>query len=232
MDIPLHVAVIMDGNGRWAQKKGNPRREGHKRGVNTLKDIVEASMDLGISCLTVFAFSTENWKRPDYEVNFLMKLFQKTLDDETEELNQNNVKINVIGRRKKLPQNLINKINKSEKITENNDGLILNIAYNYGGRAEIIDAAKKLYRDLDDKFTIDELDEKKFQNYLYCSQYSDVELLIRTGGEKRVSNFLLWEIAYSEIYITDKFWPEFTKNDFKLAIKKFQNRDRRFGGIK
>ncbi len=228
MLIPKHVAIIMDGNGRWANSKGLPRREGHKEGVNTLKDIAKAAGEIGVGYLTVYAFSTENWKRPKMEVDFLFNLFKNTIRNEFKELKDNNLNINVIGRKKGLPEGLIEEIDRLEKNTDNEDGLVLNIAFNYGGRAEIVDTAKKI---ITKNNNIDQLNEKKFASNLYLGNIPEVELLIRTGGEKRLSNFLLWEIAYAELYFTDQYWPDFSKDDLKKAIKEFNQRERRFGSI-
>ena len=232
MTVPSHLAIIMDGNGRWAEKNDLARREGHKQGVDVLKDVIKESQTLGISCLTVYAFSTENWKRPRLEVKFLMKLFQQTLRSEAQELNENEVQVHIIGRRKGLPEYLLNEIDYIENLTENNSGLQLNIAFNYGGRAELVDTFKKVIKENDSTdFKIDDINEEKIHNHLYNSDYPEVELLIRTGGELRLSNFLLWEIAYAELYFTDKFWPEFKRKDLRKAVKDFQRRDRRFGTI-
>lgn len=228
MSIPKHVAIIMDGNGRWAQKKGLPRRKGHKEGVNTLKKIVKAAGEIGINYLTVYAFSTENWKRPDKEVNFLLNLFENTIKNELDELKEKNVHINVIGRKKTLPSNIVKQIEYLENKTAKESDLILNIAFNYGGRAEIVDTAKKI---LKEKIEVEDIDEKKFSSYLYFSNIPDVELLIRTGGEKRLSNFLLWESAYAELYFTDIFWPDFSKENLEEAVDEFNQRNRRFGSL-
>jgi undecaprenyl diphosphate synthase len=229
--VPRHIAIIMDGNGRWASEKKLPRIEGHRRGVKVLRNIVKASAKAGVICLTVYAFSTENWKRPRNEVIFLMDLFRKTLKTEAEDLNKNNVKVNIIGKRKELKDNLRHEIKNIEELTINNDGLNLNIALNYGGRAEIIDSIKKILEDIDKGMDINKLSEANFKDYLYNPQCSEVELLIRTAGEQRLSNFLLWQNAYAEFYFTDKYWPDFTKKDLQEAIHVFQNRERKFGSL-
>ncbi|MFW5998158.1 MAG: isoprenyl transferase [Halanaerobiaceae bacterium] len=231
MEIPSHVAIIMDGNGRWAQKRDLPRKEGHKKGVEVLKEIVKESKQIGISVLTVYAFSTENWKRPGIEVNFLMKLFNRTIQNQAKELHNNNVKVNIIGRRKKLPGYLVKKIDYIEDLTKDNNGLELNIAFNYGGRTEIIDAVRNIVNN-NKNVKKENINEEAINQNLYNSNFPDVELLIRTGGEKRLSNFLLWEIAYAELYIMDKYWPDFTRKDLKRAVKIFSQRDRRFGDIR
>jgi len=222
----------MDGNGRWAQKQNKNRSAGHKEGVKTLKKIVKAAADLKVESLTVYAFSTENWKRPKAEVDFLLTLMRRTMRNEVEELLQNGVKVNFIGRKDELSENLINEIDHIEKHSLKNKKLTLNIAFNYGGRAEIIDSAKKIaeaYKN--NEIKLDQLDENNFSNFLYNRQLQDVELLIRTGGDMRLSNFLLWQSAYAELYFTDKFWPDFEAEDLIKAIKEFKQRERRFGGL-
>lgn len=226
---PSHIAIIMDGNGRWAQKRNMPRTYGHKQGVETLKDIVEVFIKNKIPSLTVYAFSTENWKRPPKEVKYLMTLFRKTIENEAEELNKQDIKINIIGRRTNLDQKLLEKINWVEDLTKENKRLELNIAFNYGGRAEIIDAVKKINKEKGKK--INEIDEKMIDDYLYNPNISNIEYIIRTGGEKRISNFLLWESAYAELYFTDKYWPDFTEEDLIKALDEFSKRKRKFGAI-
>jgi len=227
MKNPSHIAIIMDGNGRWARKKGLQRTDGHKQGVKTLKSIVKVAAEMDIYCLTVYAFSTENWRRPESEVEFLLKLFARTLKKEGHELAENNVVIKIIGRRNELPKFILDEILNLEDLTANNDGLQLNIAFNYGGRSEIIDTAKKLF----EKYDPQQINEDLFCSNIYIDNYPEVELLIRTGGEKRLSNFLLWECAYSELYFTEKYWPEFKKEDLEMAISEYKKRNRRFGGI-
>lgn len=229
MKIPSHIAIIMDGNGRWAKKKGYPRSRGHQAGVKTLRKIVKKADQLGVKCLTVYAFSTENWKRPSSEVNFLMDLLQKTFIKESLDLIKNNVQVKIIGRRQGLKKVVVKAIEKIENKTSKNDGLILNIAFNYGGRAEIIDTVKKIVSEK--KVNIEQLTENDFNNYIYNSFFPPVELLIRTGGEQRLSNFLLWQLAYAEIYFTDKYWPEFSQQDLVDAINFFAEKERRFGGL-
>ncbi len=230
--IPYHVAIIMDGNGRWAKKRGLPRSAGHRAGVQSLKKTVIASKELGIKILTVYAFSTENWRRPKDEVNVLMDLLVEYLKKELEELNKNNVKIICLGKTYDLPRQIKESINKAEKVTKNNDSLILNVALNYGGREEIINATKKIIRQVKkEEIKIDDIDEKMFESFLYTTQQTDPDLLIRPSGEMRISNFLLWQIAYTEIYFTNIYWPDFNKEELINAIKDFQKRDRRFGSI-
>lgn len=229
MDIPEHVGIIMDGNGRWAQKQDLPRRAGHKKGVEVLKKIVKESSRLKIPCLTVYAFSTENWNRPSREVKFLMKLFHRTLQREVNELDDNNVKVRIIGRRANLPDYLLDEIKQAEGQTADNTGLNLNIAFNYGGRAEIVDAVNEIIKDTQDH--ISEISPELIGDHLYNPDFQEVEFLIRTGGEMRVSNFMLWEIAYAELYITDKYWPAFQREDFRKALQNFSSRERRFGSL-
>lgn len=229
---PQHVAIIMDGNGRWAKKKGLPRAAGHHSGVKSLKKIVIACKDLNIKYLTVYAFSTENWKRPQEEVSYLMKLLVNALKTEIKELHENKVKIKAIGRLEYLPEASQKAIKGAEKLTKDNEALTLVIALNYGGRAEIVDAVKKMLPDLQTgKMNINNLDETIFSEYLYNSEIPDPDLVIRTAGESRLSNFLLWQIAYSEFYITPVLWPDFDKNNLIEAIHNYQKRERRFGGI-
>ena len=231
MLIPSHVGIIMDGNGRWAKERGLPRREGHLAGINALESVLRRAELLGIPCLTVYAFSTENWKRPGMEVKFLLQLFEETLLNRADELFKNNVKVKVIGRREGLPSNLIETIKKIEEKTRNNKAFQLNIAFNYGGRAEIIDLVSSIVRDIQEGKKIDLNDEKTIANYLYSPEYPEVELLIRTSGEKRLSNFLLWQSAYAELYFTDKYWPDFDGDELEKAIEDFKKRNRRFGGL-
>ncbi len=237
--LPKHIAIIMDGNGRWATKKGLPRTAGHKRGMDTVDMVVTKSRDLGIKVLTLYAFSTENWRRPEKEVNFLMRLLKTYLIIQRKKMMRNNIKFNVIGRIQELPAIIRKEIEKTVKITSGNTALTLNIALNYGGRVEIIDAVRKLFKDLlavkkDLNATdlVNSIDEETISNYLYTAGFPDPDLLIRTSGELRVSNFLLWQIAYSEIYITDTLWPDFSETDFYMAVLDYQKRDRRYGGVK
>ena len=232
MTTPKNIAVIMDGNGRWAEQRNKNRSAGHKEGVKTLKKIVKAAANLSIESLTVYAFSTENWKRPKSEVDFLLTLMRRTMRSEVDELLENGVKVNFLGRKKPLSSKLIEEIEYIEKKSFQNDSLTLNIAFNYGGRAEITDAAKKMAEDYkNDKIALADFDEKSFEEYLYQKDLNDVELLIRTGGDLRLSNFLLWQAAYAELYFIDKFWPDFTEEDLKKAIAEFEKRKRRFGGL-
>jgi undecaprenyl diphosphate synthase len=232
MNTPKNIAIIMDGNGRWAKKRNKNRTAGHQEGVKTLKKIVKAAANLNVESLTVYAFSTENWKRPKAEVDFILTLMRQTMRNEVEELLDNGVKVNFIGRKAALSEKLINEIDQIEERSIKNKKLTLNIAFNYGGRAEIIDAAKKIVENYKkNKIILDQLDENNFSEYLYNKELQDVELLIRTGGDMRLSNFLLWQSAYAELYFTDKFWPDFEENDLVKAIEEFKQRERRFGGL-
>lgn len=224
--VPNHIAIIMDGNGRWAKEKGMPRTYGHKAGADTLRKILTSCGELGIKYLTVYAFSTENWKRAKEEVDTLMFLFKTYLKNEKKLLMKNNVKFLVSGRKEGVSKDLLAEISKLEEATKGNTGIILNIAFNYGGRAELVDAIKEIVKNNEKEIT-----EETVEKYLY-NQLPDPELLIRTSGEMRISNFLLWQIAYSEIYVTDTYWPDFNKDELIKAIESYQKRDRRFGGVK
>ncbi|SPF54914.1 undecaprenyl pyrophosphate synthase [Candidatus Desulfosporosinus infrequens] len=230
--LPRHIAIIMDGNGRWAQKRALPRSMGHRAGVEALRKVVKACSKLGIEVLTVYAFSTENWKRPKDEVGVLMTLLTEYLRKELQELHQNNVLIRTMGRIADLPREAQHELEHSMESTRNNTGLILNLALNYGGRSEIIDAVRKLSKDvLMGKLRIEEIDEEGFSKALFTSGLPDPDLLIRTSGEMRLSNFLLWQLAYTEIVVVDELWPDFGQKALLEAIKVYQKRDRRFGGI-
>jgi undecaprenyl diphosphate synthase len=232
-NIPQHVAIIMDGNGRWAQQKGLPRTVGHRQGVNRVKEIVKAAAELGVSVLTFFAFSTENWIRPKKEIEILMRYLNNFLDREIKELGKNNIRFMVIGRDEPLPKYIQAKIEEAENKTKNNTGLIVVLALNYGSRQEIVDAAKKFGCDLvAGKVDLEKLDIQTFNDYLYTSQLPEPDLLIRTSGEMRLSNFLLWQLSYAELYFSKKYWPDFKRKDLEKAIKVYQNRERRFGKIK
>lgn len=223
---PNHIAIIMDGNGRWAKEKGMPRTYGHKAGADTLRKILTSCGELGVKYLTVYAFSTENWKRAKEEVDALMFLFKTYLKNEKKLLMKNNVRFLVSGRKEGVSKDLLTEISKLEEATKGNTGITLNIAFNYGGRAELVDAIKEIVKNNEKEIT-----EETVEKYLY-NQLPDPELLIRTSGEMRISNFLLWQIAYSEIYVTDTYWPDFNKDELIKAIESYQKRDRRFGGVK
>jgi len=224
--LPRHVAIIMDGNGRWAQKKGLSRNKGHRQGVETLKKVVRTCGEMGISFLTVFAFSTENWDRPRNEVLFLMDLFHRTFKKEARELIANRVRVVFIGYRSGLSRDLQETMNNIEKDTRSCDGIQLNIALNYGGRQEIMEAARALVDRGDRDFS-----QEEFSGNLFSAPCPDVDLLIRPGGEMRLSNFLLWQSAYAELYFTPVLWPDFSETDLYQAVQDFQKRQRRFGGV-
>jgi undecaprenyl diphosphate synthase len=231
-NIPKHIAIIMDGNGRWAKKRKLPRTMGHKAGVETIRKIVREAQDIGVKYLTLYAFSTENWKRPQEEVSALMKLLIQYLKSELGELNRNGVSIKISGDITKLPKEAQNEIEDAIIKTKDNTGIVLNIAFNYGGRDEIIRAVKLIGKDLlDFKFDLDTIDEKVFESYLYTANMPDPDLIIRPSGEKRISNFLLWQCAYSEFCYSNIFWPDFTEKNLHEAIWEYQNRDRRYGGV-
>ncbi|MEW6606128.1 MAG: isoprenyl transferase [bacterium] len=230
--LPGHIAIIMDGNGRWAKGKKLPRVAGHRAGMKTVKRIVKLCGELGIKVLTLYAFSTENWTRPQKEVNTLMNLLREYLRKETGELNRDNVKLNFIGRIEQLSDLIIKDLKWATEKTAHNTGLILNIALNYSGRADIIDAIKKLTADIENKkCSSEDINEPLFEKYLSTANLPEPDLLIRTSGEMRISNFLLWQIAYTEIYITPAYWPDFSRKHFLSAIVDYQKRERRFGGI-
>jgi len=230
--LPRHIAIIMDGNGRWAQKRALPRSMGHRAGVEALRKVVKTCSKLGIEVLTVYAFSTENWRRPKDEVSVLMKLLTEYLKKELNELHQNNVVIRAIGKIDDLPREAQHELEYAMESTLNNTGLILNLALNYGGRSEILDAVKKLCKDvLNGKQRVEEIDEECFSKALFTSGLPDPDLLIRTSGEMRLSNFLLWQLAYTEIVVVEVLWPDFGAQALLEAIKEYQKRDRRFGGI-
>jgi undecaprenyl diphosphate synthase len=226
--LPAHVAVIMDGNGRWAAQRHLPRVEGHRAGIDAVRDIVETSARLGIQVLTLYAFSVENWKRPPAEVSTLMMLLKRYLRSELSTLLKNDIRFKVVGRMEDLAPDIQAELRDAEGKTSKNAGMKFNIALNYGGRAEIVEAAKRI---ITAGVPADALDETKFSEYLYTAGQPDPDLLIRTSGEMRVSNFLLWQIAYAEIWVTDTLWPDFRARHLLEAIVAYQKRDRRYGGI-
>ena len=231
--IPEHIGIIMDGNGRWAKAKGYPRTVGHKAGVETIRRILKEAQRLGVKYITLYAFSPENWKRPKEEVGALMKLLVQYFRLELNELHENGVVVNTIGDISKLPKECIEEIKKAKEKTKNNTGIVMNLALNYGGRDEIVRAIKLLTKDVaEGKISPEEIDEKSIENYLYTAGMPDPDMIIRPSGEQRLSNFLLWQCAYSEFWYSDINWPDFTEQDLRRAIFDFQNRDRRFGGIK
>jgi len=229
--LPQHLAIIMDGNGRWAEKRGLPRSAGHREGAKAVKRVIANCINFNIPILTLFAFSTENWKRPKNEVMYLLKLFERVLSKEKANLIKNNIKINFIGRLNDLPNSLNEKINELFESTKKNNKLILNIAINYGGRAEIIDALKSItLKIVEKKLNIEEINENTISDNLYTHNLPDPDLLIRTAGEMRISNFMIWQIAYAELWVTPVFWPDFDKNNLIEAIKNFHKRVRKYGG--
>lgn len=229
--LPRHIAVIMDGNGRWASRQAMPRVAGYRPGVQSLKRITRHCVELGIEILTVYAFSTENWKRPREEVSFLFRLMEEVLDTELEEMNQNGVQLRVIGRLDAIDPMLLEKCRRAEEVTRGNSRLILNVGINYGGRAEIVDAVKNLVaRVACGELDPESIDEELLSRSMYTSGLPDPDLLIRTGGDSRISNFLLWQLAYTELWITPVCWPEFNRVHLLQAILDYQQRDRRYGG--
>jgi len=227
MKIPQHLGIIIDGNRRWARKKGLPPYIGHKKGMNNVKKIAKYCAKLGVKYLTIFAFSTENWKRDKNEVNFLMRLLKSAISGKNlQELMKNNVKLNIIGEIKRLPLFLQKQIKKSKELTKNNTGLVLTIALSYGGRRDIVNAVKKL---LQKNIQPQEVNEELISRYLWTKNLPDPDLIIRTGREKRISNFLIWQMAYSELYFSSKFWPDFSEEDIDKAFLDYSRRQRRFG---
>jgi len=229
--LPQHLAIIMDGNGRWAKKRGLPRSAGHKEGAKAVKRVISNCLDLNIPILTIFAFSTENWKRPKNEITYLLKLFERVLSKEKANLIENNIKINFIGRLNELPNALNKKMNELQESTKSNNELILNIAINYGGRAEIVDAINSIIMKMDEKkLNIEEINENIIRDNLYTHNLPDPDLLIRTAGEMRISNFMIWQIAYTEFWVTPVLWPDFNKDNLIEAVINFQKRVRKYGG--
>lgn len=228
--MPKHVAIIMDGNGRWAKKKGKIRTFGHKAGVESVRAAVRFARQNNIESLTLFAFSSENWNRPAEEVGVLMDLFNLVLNSEAKKLNKNDVRLKVIGDTSRFDQKLVDKINKAEEMTQHNSSLILNIAANYGGRWDIVNAAKQLSEKVaSGELDSAQIDEHKFNQFTSLADQPELDLLIRTGGEHRISNFLMWQCAYAELYFTDTLWPDFDEQAFQLAVNDFADRQRRFG---
>ena len=226
--LPAHVAIIMDGNGRWAAQRHLPRVEGHRAGIDAVRDTVETAARLGIRVLTLYAFSVENWKRPPTEVGTLMLLLKRYLRSELNALLRNDIRFNVIGRVHELAADVREELDLAKRRTAGNQGMLFNLALNYGGRAEIIDAVR---RAIADGVQAHDLDEQRFESFLYTAGQPDPDLLIRTSGEMRVSNYLLWQIAYSEIYVTDTLWPDFRRRHLIEAVLAYQKRERRYGGI-
>ena len=229
-EVPGHVAIIMDGNGRWAKAHNKPRIFGHKNGVLSVRNVVEGAGEIGLKYLTLYAFSTENWNRPKVEIAALMQLLVATISNEVSALNKNNVRLLTIGDLSKLPGNCEKELEKAKTKTKDNTGLSLVLALNYSSKSEIVKAVKNIAADVsENKLSLDGIDESCINDYLETASIQDPELLIRTSGEYRLSNFLLWQLAYSELYFTNKFWPDFTKEDLFEAIVNYQKRERRFG---
>src|SRR5512146_801433 len=226
--LPQHVAIIMDGNGRWALSRGLPRLAGHKAGPENLRRVIRATVEFGVKYLTIYAFSTENWGRPPEEVKGLMYILEDVIDRELAELHKEGVQLRHIGRLERLAPNLQEKVLDAIEVTKNNDRLVLNVAFNYGGRAEIVDAIQSIIRD---GIPPEDVTSELVSRYLYTAGVPDPDLIIRTSGELRVSNFLIWQAAYSEWYITPTFWPDFDKEEFRRALETYAQRDRRYGGV-
>ena len=231
--VPAHIAIIMDGNGRWAKSRFMPRTYGHKVGVETIRKVVKECSRLGVKYLTLYAFSTENWKRPQEEVSALMGLLVKYLRNELEELHKNNVKILTIGDISKLPQAFIEELELAKEKTKDNRGLVMSLALNYGGRNDLVNAVKNISQEVvDGKISVEDIGDDLISSHLSTKESPDPDLVVRTSGEQRLSNFLLWELAYSEFYFADIHWPDFDEKELQKAIFAYQSRDRRFGGIK
>ncbi len=226
--IPTHVALIMDGNGRWARARGWPRLMGHRQGTENIRRVLQAAVEFGIKVLTIYAFSTENWGRPDEEVRGLMAILEQTIQREVPELNKNGVQLRHLGRLEGLSPQLQKAVRAAMELTQHNDRIILNVAFNYGGRAEIVDAVRRMMRE---GVAPDELTEDLFSRYLYTDGCPDPDLVIRTGGEMRLSNYLIWQAAYAEYYSTPVFWPDFDKHELYLALLAYNRRERRFGQV-
>ena len=224
----MHIAIIMDGNGRWAVRQGLPRYEGHRAGAKTVRSVTETCAELGIEQLTLYCLSSENWKRPKEELEFLMVLLKQYMIDERETMMRNNIRLRVIGRRNGIPEEVQAEMDRSIDMTANNTGLRLCLAINYGSRGEIVDAVKRI---IDAKIPADAVDEQCLSDHLYTAGMPEVDLLIRTAGELRLSNYLLWQLSYAEIWVTDCFWPDFTAEHLKRALTDFAKRERRFGAV-
>jgi undecaprenyl diphosphate synthase len=227
--VPYHIGIIMDGNGRWAQRRRLPRVAGHRAGTENIRRVLTACVEFGIKMLTIYAFSTENWKRPEEEVKGLMSIFARVIDRELEELHQQGVRLRHVGRLEGISDDLRAKVYRAIDLTKNNNRIILNVAFNYGGRAEIVDAVRRIIRD---GIPADEVTEDLIGHYLYTADCPDPELIIRTSGEFRTSNFLLWQAAYSEYYVTTTYWPDFDKEELYKALLAYGQRDRRFGEVR
>ena len=232
MNIPNHVAIILDGNGRWAKKRMMPRQYGHAKGAQVVEQICEDAWNMGIQYLTVYAFSTENWNRPDSEVKILMDIFSKYMVDKLQKVGQKNMKIRFIGERSRLDKAMIEKIENLEESTKDNTGLNFTVALNYGSRDEMVRAMRKMAAEIKEgKLEPEDITEEKYNTYLDTAELPDPDLLIRTSGEQRLSNYLLWQLAYTEFYFTDVMWPDFNKEELLNAIRQYNKRERRFGGV-
>lgn len=230
--LPRHIAIIMDGNGRWARSRGLPRIAGHREGIKSVRDVVTGCREIGVKALTIYAFSAENWKRPEFEINALMMFLEEYLRKELRTLMDNNIRFMTIGQTDKLPGSVQRWIQKVMKETENNSSMTLNVALSYGGRTEIVDAVRLIARDITEgRLLPQDINSKTFSGYLHTKGLPDPDLMIRTSGETRISNFLLWQIAYTELYFTKTLWPDFRRHNLLLAILDYQNRERRFGMI-
>jgi undecaprenyl diphosphate synthase len=226
--LPTHIAIIMDGNGRWAQRRGLPRLEGHRAGVKTLRTVIDYLAKLGLKYLTLYGFSTENWKRPKDEINGLLSLLEESVEQETDALDQNDIRIRHLGRRERLSPGLQQAIAKAIELTRDNKGMTVSFAFDYGGRAEIVDAVRKI---VEENVPAKKIDERLFDKYLYTAGLPEVDLVIRTAGELRISNFLIWQAAYSEYYFTDVLWPDFDTKEIDQALLAYSKRQRRFGAL-
>jgi undecaprenyl diphosphate synthase len=230
--LPAHIAIIMDGNGRWAEQRGLPRVEGHRRGTQSVRATVEECCRLGIGQLTLYCLSVENWKRPQAELDFLMALLEQYLIEERAEIMEQNIRFSMIGRRGDLPANVLHELDESIRLSRNNTGTVLCLAINYGGRTELLDAMRDLARQAKQgKLDPEDIDEDLISNALYTAGMPDPDLLIRTAGEMRVSNFLLWQISYAELWVTEKCWPDFNRETLHQAFRDYASRERRFGGL-
>ncbi len=230
--IPQHVAIILDGNGRWAKARHLARTQGHLEGVKRVEEAIATAIKMGIKVLTIYIFSTENWNRPENEVSMLMHTLIAVLNQKVKKLHESGVRLQFIGRRKGVPDQIVKGFEEATRLTQNNTTVTVNVAFNYGSRMEILDAITEIVKDVQaNKIKPDQLSEELFSNYLYTKGLPDPDLLIRTSGEQRISNFLLWQLSYAEFYFTEKFWPDFDESEFRRAIANFQSRERRYGGL-
>ncbi|MCA9406516.1 MAG: isoprenyl transferase [Candidatus Omnitrophica bacterium] len=232
-NVPRHVAIIMDGNGRWAKERNLSRTQGHIEGVRRVEDTITIATELGVEAVTLYTFSTENWNRPQTEVSMLMKMITEVLNKRISKLQELNVRFQTIGRKDGTPESVLKAIDFVKQQTQSNTGLVLNMAFNYGGRLEIIDAVKSIAERIRlGELGVEDITEDEISEALYTKNLPDPDLLIRTSGEKRISNFLLWQLSYAEFYFSDKYWPDFTQDEFKKAVLEYQSRERRFGNLK